>query len=400
MKEPTEAQRITDESKSRAGMVLPPAHMVVCSDTIRLPRGGSCRVRLTVPRYGGNLVPSVAGEKASYRLDELFPRVFNLLSSMMTPDKVPNSFHTAEVLQTENRGAQRAKDAVETQEILSTKKANAATQKQRVSNTKKKKKPRRAMKNVPVSENLRHDFSKDAQDSQTSKAERTGHDTNRKAEHAHGSNTKPQQKVVSLPSCHLPFSYAMYRQQRRMAAGKQKKVRKKDKRVSFFEEFNRHVEHLVLAYLCRCIQWTEQDETPGNKQATLLFTQGCYDTSYVSVYYEEQFWCGLKRTHYRRVGEVWDPLRGVLLSARTLAPQAYHVLCRICRADGQATPDPYRYYVDAAGAVVFFLSVPLHEREIRRGKVPVMCVNAQTLCQKGKIDQLRRTSNSQLLDST
>lgn len=57
-------------------------------------------------------------------------------------------------------------------------------------------------------------------------------------------------------------------------------------------------------------------------------------------------------------------------------------------------------YVDAAGAVYFFLSVPLHEREIRRGKVPVMCVNAQTLCQKGKIDQLRGTSNSQLLDST
>ncbi len=152
MKEPTEAQRITDESKSRAGMVLPPAHMVVCSDTIRLPRGGSCRMRLTVPCYGGNLVPTVAGEKASYRLDELFPRVFNLLSSMMTPDKVPNSFHTAEVLQTENRETQRAKDAVETQEILSTKKANAAKQKQRVSNTKKKKKPRRAMKNIPVSE--------------------------------------------------------------------------------------------------------------------------------------------------------------------------------------------------------------------------------------------------------
>ena len=207
-------------------MVLPPVHMVVCSDTIRLPRGGSCRVRLTVPCYGGNLVPPVAGEKASYRLDELFPRVFNLLSSMMTPDKVPNSFHTAEVLQTENRETQRAKDAVETQEILSTKKANAAS-KNNVSNTKKKKKPRRAVKNVPVSENLRHDFSKDVQDSQTSKAERTGHDTNRKAEHAHGSNTKPQQKVISLPSCHLPFSYAMYRQQRRMAAGKQKKVRKK-----------------------------------------------------------------------------------------------------------------------------------------------------------------------------
>ena len=203
-----------------------------------------------------------------------------------------------------------------------------------------------------------------------------------------------------------------------MAAGKQKKVRKKDKRVSFFEEFNRHVEHLVLAYLCRCIQWTEQDDTPGNKQATLLFTQGCYDTSYVSIYYEEQFWCGLKRTHYRRVGEVWDPLRGVLLSARALAPQAYHVLCRICRADGQGVPDAYwyfwhlkfkcrsrelwcrGYYVDAAGAVVFFLSVPLHEREIRRGKVPVMCVSAQTLCQKGKIDQLRGTSNSQLLDVT
>ena len=107
MKEPTEAQRITDESKSRAGMVLPPVHMVVCSDTIRLPRGGSCRVRLTVPCYGGNLVPPVAGEKASYRLDELFPRVFNLLSSMMTPDKVPNSFHTAEVRRTGRRSGQK-----------------------------------------------------------------------------------------------------------------------------------------------------------------------------------------------------------------------------------------------------------------------------------------------------